>query len=649
MKRKSFYTVLMILLLSSCNTNNYFASSSEEIRDNGASDEFNPISLANDKNALGQYDNDAKNENRTIDDPLYDKIIAQKEILKVNETYIEDFEKDFLDSKLFINEVESTAECTIKNTTNASIDNNSLFLRSDGNYKGVKLGGMKFAKYGSYKIEYDYKIISPSNDFFFQIETPLGGTSESIYSTITGSSGKIGHNELYANLKGYDDYYIHLFPRDLSGAISFDNIKITRLNSKPVILNGKIDILDDKALLSYDYFDSEDDEEENSEIRWFSAFNNQGVNKNYLDNNSNELKITSVMEGLFLGVDITPISKGNDSQSIGLSQTFYSNHPITKEAKNINASKRLKDEESFIEDFENDIDDEYNVYFKSESLTSSVYYTNDAIAGDTSICFESDGAYSSSIFEGIKYDAKGIYLVEFDYKFITKCDNFYIQFRSNSGYTASDVFTNINMQSVIENEINHFSYEFSLNNYNDYYLMMFPAISSCKVIIDNIKITKKSGYNNEIQNVKLNVNEEISENFDDLANLKIGIDKSQTPNCKITSENAIENNSLYIESSGQYKCLFINKGIEYEANSTYKVTFTYKITSLIDTLYFQLNNGSDTIYKQFGNENELNKIFSFEFTFTIKNNTNYVIQIFPGQKSGVSKLYIDNFIIKRIK
>ena len=41
----------MILLLSSCNTNNYFASSSEEIRDNGASDEFNPISLANDKNA----------------------------------------------------------------------------------------------------------------------------------------------------------------------------------------------------------------------------------------------------------------------------------------------------------------------------------------------------------------------------------------------------------------------------------------------------------------------------------------------------------------------------------------------------------------------------------------------------------------------
>ena len=62
-------------------------------------------------------------------------------------------------------------------------------------------------------------------------------------------------------------------------------------------------------------------------------------------------------------------------------------------------SKILKDEESFIEDFENDIDDEYNVYFKSESLTSSVYYTNDAIAGDTSICFESDGAYSSSIFE----------------------------------------------------------------------------------------------------------------------------------------------------------------------------------------------------------------------------------------------------------
>ena len=123
-----------------------------------------------------------------------------------------------------INSVTPPVRVTIKNTTNASIDNNSLFLRSDGNYKGVKLGGMKFAKYGSYKIEYDYKIISPSNDFFFQIETPLGGASESIYSTITGSSGKIGHNELYANLKGYDDYYIHLFPRDLSGAISFDNI-----------------------------------------------------------------------------------------------------------------------------------------------------------------------------------------------------------------------------------------------------------------------------------------------------------------------------------------------------------------------------------------------------------------------------------------
>ena len=69
----------------------------------------------------------------------------------------------------------------------------------------------------------------------------------------------------------------------------------------------------------------------------------------------------------------------------------------------------------------------------------------------------------------------------------------------------------------------------------------------------------------------------------------------------------------------------------------------------IITIYFQFNNGASTIFQQFGNSNELNQVKHFSYEFTISAQTNYVIQIFPGQSIGLTKLIIDNLVVERTK
>ena len=91
------------------------------------------------------------------------------------------------------------------------------------------------------------------------------------------------------------------------------------------------------------------------------------------------------------------------------------------------------------------------------------------------------------------------------------------------------------------------------------------------------------------------------------------------------------------------------KGLIYTANATYKVEFDYKVLSIVDTIYFQFNNGQSSIYQQFGDINELNQVKHFEYEFTISSQINYVMQIFPDSNVGLTKLIIDNLVIERIK
>ena len=649
---------LTILLLSSCsNTSSSISDSkissitNESTTSISSSEEFNPLDYLNDDNANGYYDKENSNNNRIPDDELYNKILDQKRELQVNETYIEDFEKDFLDSKLYVHTVEEGVISELRNTGNASIDNTSLYIKSNGNYKGVILGGMKFSKYATYKVEFDYKILKASNDFFFQFRTPEGGTINDIYTVISGASGTSGHQEFSVDLKGYNDYYIMLFPRNEAGTISFDNIKITRLNSKPIALSGNIvgDLdVNEKVEVDYYYFDSENDKEGKSEINWFVCLNNQGVNKRYLNIHTKELTITSNMKGYYLGCDVIVKTEGNDPQSEGNKLTIFSNNSVGSESKNLNDFIKLRENESFIEDFEEDYSEAKNIYFNHEINTNS-YLDTEAISGNYSLRIKNNGNFGATIFSGLRIDSRGIYKVEFDYKFIQKSNIFYTQFRTPSGSTLDDVPASLLMDNVQVNEVGHFESIFGLGAFSDYYLMVFPGHDPVEVVIDNLKITRMKGYHVIVENVELNVGDKISEDFNDLTSLKIGLDYSQVPNSKTIDTDGIEGGSLYFESSGSYKCLFINKGLTYTPNATYKISFDYKIISFVDTLYFQLNNNISTTYKEFGGANEVGNVNKFSGEFVVGDNVNYVMQIFPGGQSGVTSMLIDNLIIERIK
>ena len=162
----------------------------------------------------------------------------------------------------------------------------------------------------------------------------------------------------------------------------------------------------------------------------------------------------------------------------------------------------------------------------------------------------------------------------------------------------------------------------------------------------NMDFTLKLGCINKVVNKKLALNESVVETFEDEFNPVLSFDNSKVSNSKvIESDKLTGNKAYYFESDGNYACLYINGGVEFEKDCTYTVTFDYIVLSFVDTIYFQYNYG-ETKFTQFGS-NELNVTKHFEYTTTLNGN-NSVIQIFPGGGSGKTSLLIDNIKISKV-
>lgn len=654
------WLILVGLLLSSCGSNNNSTLSdnisvNKESSNNTISEQYNINDLINDSNANGFYDK-TPNVNRYPEDELYDVILAKNAVLNVNEKYTEDFEKEDLFTRISPDNVEDGATVSLETSKNYSIDNKSLVIRSQGDYSGVIFGGMRFAKNSTYHIKMDYKIIKASNDFFFQFRSKTGGVETDIYEIISGDSGSEGTMDRVFFLDDYTDYQIMVFPRNLAGTLVIDNIEITRLNSKPRIINCEFEgSLTENSNLScsYQYYDSENDLEVKTHKQWFVSLDNEGKNRELVAENVDQITINSSMIGKYVGVSLTPFSDSKDDYSIGNSYSFYSSEPVNNVGSNSGVTITLSTNQSFVEDFEKDTNVSGNIYFINQQNTSS-YITSDdkyVINGYKSLYYKSNGDFADIRFDGIRFATNGIYQLKFKYKFLVKGNNFYVQLRTDSSSSEDDKFVSLDMATIDVGTVYEFNYIYSLNGFSDYYLMMFPSALGCEVVIDDLEIKRLEGYNVAVENVELAVGEKIIDDFNDMYSPKFAIDNSQTLNSKFTtdSEYVIDQRSLYIESDGNYHCLYINKGLTYTANATYKVEFDYKIISMIDTIYFQFNNGTSTIFQQFGNSNELNQVKHFSYEFTISAQTNYVIQIFPGQSIGLTKLIIDNLVIERTK
>lgn len=330
--------------------------------------------------------------------------------------------------------------------------------------------------------------------------------------------------------------------------------------------------------------------------------------------------------------------------------TLTSEELASEEPTGEEVTIQLDYNEEFVEDFE-ETNVSGKIGFIDDVNTSSYITTENPLTGEGSLYMSSGGSYSPVRFNGIKFQANGIYELTFDYKFISKSEGFFVQMRSDSTDYSHDKYVNIDMSQVEVDQIYHFKVQFALDDCSDYYLMMFPSDTGCELLIDNLKFTRVEGVNVEIVNKELQVGESLEDNFNDYAAFKFGFDYSQTPNSTFTKDEQliIEGQSLLFESDGNFKCLFINAGLTYTPNATYKVEFDYKIISFVDTAYFQFNNGSNMVFKDFGSMEEIGTVCHFDAELTIDETINYVMQIFPGASEGTTEIIIDNFKITRIE
>lgn len=146
--------------------------------------------------------------------------------------------------------------------------------------------------------------------------------------------------------------------------------------------------------------------------------------------------------------------------------------------------------------------------------------------------------------------------------------------------------------------------------------------------------------------IELALNETILETFDDEWHPKLSFDAAQTSNSQISEELSLRGSrSLYIESDGSFKTLYLKDFVSFQANETYQINFTYKVLQMQDTIYFQI--AGTNVFTQFGDLNRLNEEMTFSWLYS-SSVASDLIQIFPGGATGKTCLIIDDISVKHV-
>ena len=626
MNRKIFSSIcaLFILTLSACNNSNNpsktvptsvlsntsqsSASTSSQIKPTSDED---VISYLNDDEFIKtNQELEGVNEIRATDEEDQQYLERKTKPLEIGESFTETFDYDFSDdrTRIFIDAVEKGAQCSIINGSSPySIDGSKcLYLTSDGDFAGVNLSGLKYSSNATYLFEYDFRIIEQSNGFFIQLRSNSAGYDADAYVELIGETNIVYHQSAFLDLKSYSDYHLSIFPRNYAGSIVIDNIKITRQYSKPRISMGIITPRDEShpydrgSILefNYEFFDPNKlFGEKSSDYYWFSSLSKDGLNKKLLKSNSPKITIPQTEEGKYIGVCIRPTSNmpatcdNYERQSVGFEYTFYAEKTVENKEPSMSLNHSFDVNSVLIEDFERDLPYESNIYFQ-ETNNAAAYISdkqNVSIDGN-SLHLVSNSTHGGIDTKGYILNANTKFLVSFDYKFLKKTDVFYVQFRTSTDMTK-DIFTHIEMPYIEENRVYHFSREFSLGNFDNYYLQLFAGNSSCDVVIDNLTIAKISDTNetNSLHLTKGKLSNEgdyVFETFGDQSNPIFNLISynesyiSQADSIDISSLRfiAYNNETIYLNLSNQYKSIF---GV-----GLYEFSFDYKVISHSDSRFF---------------------------------------------------------------
>ena len=511
--------------------------------------------LLNDDFLKGQLGS-GKNKVSIPKDPEWKLLEESKKPLNIGESYTETFDKNYFSTRLRYEITGNGVSAEITgDSKKAAAQGNSLVVDSTmGNYTGVYLNGMRFVNKGKYQVEFDYKILKASDDFFIQFRADSDGKSGvrtgDKFETIRGADGFKGKMRFVVELDNFSDYRLMIFPRNKAGIISVDNLKLTRLGSM-----------------------------------------------------TNDLK---------LGQSLT---------------------------EDFDGPMRL-------------------LLDSAPSPRTSLINSGRSIKGN-SLNIVNDGDFQGIYLTGAKLKPGGKYTISFDYKVEERQDIFYFQIISKSGkYKNYAVFGD---DSVPLGKVERFSQTFDIaSNEKEFLFQIFTgaAKGANSLILDNLNIQYTAQGTAAFMDsetaqdkISLNIGDTFTNNFDESNQLTLDTDKA--PKTKVTSDKsvAIDKNTLVLQSNGSYNGIYL-KGLELKNDGLYRVSFDYKVKSRQDLFYFQITSksGNYTNFAAFGNSDiPLDRVTKFDRIMKLSTNeTEFLMQIFPGGADGNSTLSIDNLIIERL-
>jgi hypothetical protein len=275
---------------------------------------------------------------------------------------------------------------------------------------------------------------------------------------------------------------------------------------------------------------------------------------------------------------------------------------------------------------------------------SSSIVTDQGFDG-SSLYFVSPGSYTGIYLNPrFQFTPLATYVITFDYIIESYVDTMYVQLTGGDG----NMFTQFGSSDHI-GSMQHFEWTVTMGNQVNYLIQMFPGGGSgeTSLYIDNVKVERITLEQNTMISGELEVNDVVVETFGDPLHPVFNIDLAPTPQSSVVIDSPLDGSALYIETPGSYTTIYLNENFSYTALATYVIAFDYYVTAFNDTIYFQLTGGDGNLFIQFGSPSDIDSIQHFEWTVTLGNSADYIIQIFPGGGVGTTAFTMDNLTVTR--
>jgi len=609
------------------------------------------------------YGNTPRGDNN--DRIVYDE---KAEPLEIKETYTETFENK-AESRLLVKSVETGAKYSIiVGTDEKAIDGSkALYLESEGDYAGITFAGMKYSDNATYKIDFDYKVIQQSNDFFLQFRSYKGGYDKDVYVAFNGTPNSVQHCTHYFDLGNYIDYKLSIFPRTNAGKIVVDNIEITRIYSRPrlssteIASNGNMNVGD---TLTFNYtFDDPNGlfSEKVTSYYWFSSVTADGLNKHVIAKNTKSITLTSAEDNKFIGVSYkttSTLNSNDEYDAYGRQKDSIETSTVTSQTVGGLAPSVSKDhifvpDVALTQNFESYNPLVSNINYLSSEKKSYVYtQTENVISGNRSLYVESPGYFDGFATSGYTLKPNTKYEVEFNYKFISKPSSFYVQMRSKSS-NGYDVFETIDIASIALNTVYHFKGEFTTLNMSDYYLQAFGNNDPYVAIFDDLSIVERQAEHHDeeptVHPSSLdNIGDYALETFGDSDNKVLNYDGTN-----VIKDNVLNSYAYKFTSNGNRE-IYIPFTNQLVSSGCYSLDIDYVVTKKgTGNFYFSIylnDSYSDSMEKQCTDLTLNTKLsIHLDFDVTGKNISKNLLKVFTYYANGEFEVHFDNVKITKCK